>query len=74
MNRKKNKNKCVFLYKLNGQPYRWIVRFTINKERRYIGCFKEHGEACQAAEDAAKRLGYKYEGNQFELSHDATTV
>ena len=66
MNRKKNKNKCVFLYKLNGQPYRWIVRFTVNKEKRYVGCYKSHDEACQAAEEAAKRLGYKYEGATFE--------
>ncbi|NCX93101.1 MAG: hypothetical protein EBX40_00280 [Gammaproteobacteria bacterium] len=74
MNRKRAKHRCVFLYKLNGKPYRWVVRFTVNKERRYIGCFKDHGEACQAAEQAAKRLGYKYEGNQFELIHDAPTV
>jgi hypothetical protein len=68
MNRKKNKNKCVFLYKLNGQPYRWIVRFTVNKEKRYVGCYKSHDEASAAAEQAAKRLGYKYDTGTFEPS------
>jgi len=67
MNRKRSKRPCVFLYKLNGQPYRWVVRFTVNKERRYIGCFKEHGEACQAAEEAAKRLGYQLDREDYRF-------
>ena len=67
MNRKRSKRPCVFLYKLNGQPYRWVVRFTVNKERRYIGCFKEHGEACQAAEEAAKRLGYQLDRKDYRF-------
>jgi hypothetical protein len=66
MNRKRVKRQCVFLYKLNGEPYRWIVRFTVNKERKYVGCFKDHGEACQAAEEAAKRFGYKYDYEGFK--------
>jgi hypothetical protein len=57
MNRKKNKHQCVFVYKRNGKPYRYIVRFTVQKERKYIGCYKELHEAELAATEAAKRLG-----------------
>jgi hypothetical protein len=48
MNRKKSKNKCVFLIKRNGKPYRYMVRTYINKERRYVGCFKTEDEAVNA--------------------------
>jgi len=45
MNTKINKSKCVFVMKRNGKPYRYMVRTYINKERRYIGCFKTEEEA-----------------------------
>lgn len=48
MNTKTNKHKCVFLMKRNGKPYRYMVRTYINKERRYIGCFKTQEEAAIA--------------------------
>lgn len=43
-----DKQVCVFLMKRNGEPYRWIVKVTIKKERKYIGCFKTKPEAVQA--------------------------
>lgn len=43
-----DKQVCVFLMKRNGEPYRWIVKVTIQKERKYIGCFKTKPEAVQA--------------------------
>ena len=41
---------CVFMMKRNGQPYRWIVRVTVKKERRYVGCYKTRPEAVNALE------------------------
>lgn len=41
---------CVFMMKRNGQPYRWIVRVTVRKERRYVGCYKTRPEAVTALE------------------------
>ncbi len=48
MNRNKTKPECVFLMKKDGKPYRYMVRTYINKERRYIGCFKTQDEAVKA--------------------------
>ena len=45
MNRKPYKGACVFEVKRNGEVYRYMVRTTVNKERRYIGCFKTREEA-----------------------------
>jgi hypothetical protein len=45
VNKKEVKSKCVFLMKRNGKPYRYMVRTYIDKERRYIGCFKTEQEA-----------------------------
>ena len=39
---------CVFMMKRNGRPYRWIVRVTVQKERRYVGCYKTRPEAVNA--------------------------
>lgn len=39
---------CVFMMKRNGEPYRWIVRVTVQKERRYVGCYKTKPEAVSA--------------------------
>jgi hypothetical protein len=38
------------MMKRNGQPYRWIVRVTVKKERRYVGCYKTRPEAVTALE------------------------
>lgn len=45
MNAKASKSKCVFVVKRNGKPYRYMVRTYINRERRYIGCFRTEEEA-----------------------------
>ena len=45
----------VFLLKRNGEPYRWIVRVTINKERKYVGCFETKQEAITALDAYIKR-------------------
>jgi hypothetical protein len=45
VNRKPYKAACVFVIKRNGEVYRYMVRTTVNKERRYIGCFKTREEA-----------------------------
>lgn len=39
---------CVFMMKRNGEPYRWVVKVTINKERIYVGCFQSKDEAVKA--------------------------
>lgn len=62
MNKKEVKSKCVFLMKRNGKPYRYMVRTYIDKERRYIGCFKTEQEAIIAYNKfMAKQLERKLE-------------
>lgn len=36
------------MMKRNGEPYRWVVKVTINKERIYVGCFQSKDEAVKA--------------------------
>jgi len=60
MNKKPKKNQCVFPMFRNGKVYRWIVKYTVNKCRVYVGCFKTEAEAIAAyqlklAKDQQKR-------------------
>lgn len=45
MNRKSKKPACVFAMKKDGKIYRYMVRVYINKERHYVGCFKDEESA-----------------------------
>ena len=48
MNRTVSKPGCIFLIRRNGVPYRWVVKTTIEKERRYVGCFNTEAKAIEA--------------------------
>lgn len=54
-----DKQVCVFLMKRNGEPYRWIVKVTVQKERKYVGCFKTKPEAVQALNSFMFKNGNK---------------
>lgn len=56
MNRKASKHKCVYIYNKDGKPYRWIVKTTIDRERKYLGCYKTETEAVRAYEKFIERL------------------
>lgn len=45
--RKNNPFPCIFTQKTNGKTY-YVVKVTINRERRYVGCFKTQEEAVTA--------------------------
>lgn len=57
MNRKPYKEECIFEVYRKGQLYRYIVRTTLNKERRYIGCFKTKEEAVEAYQQFKEKHG-----------------
>ncbi len=48
MKNKKKPGKNVFQIKLNGKPYRWAARYSVNGFKVYVGCFKTEDEAIQA--------------------------
>lgn len=48
----------VFLMKRNGEPYRWVVKVTINKERKYVGCFETKQEAIKALDAYMEKQKY----------------
>jgi len=48
MKNKKKPGKNVFQIKLNGKPYRWAARYSLNGFKVYVGCFKTEAEAIQA--------------------------
>jgi len=48
----------VSLLKRNGEPYRWVVKVTINKERKYVGCFETKQEAITALTSYMKKQQY----------------
>lgn len=50
MNRKPEKIECIYTVKRFGKPYRWIARPTIEKEKKYLGCFDSHDKAVEALE------------------------
>ena len=54
MPRKQIKRDCVYLMMKHGKPYRWIVKVTVNNERKYIGCFKTSEEARAAYKEWKK--------------------
>jgi hypothetical protein len=54
MNRKEIKPKWIFEVKLKGKPYRYMVRFFINRERIYLGCFETVKEAEKAIKEWQK--------------------
>ena len=56
MNRKPKKIECIYTLKRFGKPYRWIARPTIEKEKKYLGCFDSHEKAVQALELFYQRL------------------
>lgn len=51
--------KYVYQIFLNGKPYRWAARFTVNGVKRYIGCFLTEAEALAAVKKAKARLAEK---------------
>lgn len=48
MNRNTKKEKCVFVMKRNGKPYRYMTRVIIKGQRFYLGCYKTEVEASKA--------------------------
>jgi hypothetical protein len=59
MNRTVSKPGCIFIIKRNGLPYRWVVKTTIEKERRYVGCFDTEAKAIEAWNVFAMKNGMK---------------
>lgn len=57
MRKKEGKQPGVFLLKKDGAPYRWIVKCTIQKARKYIGCFDSEEKAILAWENFARKNG-----------------
>lgn len=57
MNRKTYKEACIFELYRKGKLYRYIVKTTLNKERRYIGCFKTREEAVEAYKQFKEKHG-----------------
>lgn len=45
MNRKPEKIECIYIVRRFGKPYRWIARPTIEKEKKYLGCFDSYEKA-----------------------------
>jgi hypothetical protein len=48
MNTKENKERFVFAMMKDGKVYRYMVRFTQNGYKEYVGCFKTKEEAIAA--------------------------
>jgi len=59
MRRKLGKTPFVFLVKRNGLPYRWVVRCTVHKVKRYVGCFDSEEKATQALQRFAVKNNLK---------------
>lgn len=56
MNRHTDKKyPCIFVMRKDGKPYRYVVKVTVNHERRYIGCYKTEKEAVNAYCEYVKR-------------------
>lgn len=57
MNRLSDKKyPCVFVMQKDGKAYRYVVRVTVNHERRYVGCFKTEKEAINAYKQYVKTM------------------
>lgn len=70
MNRKPEKIECIYTVKRFGKPYRWIARPTIEKEKKYLGCFDSHDKAVEALHRFYERLAKSLETpiGKFSLS------
>ena len=68
MNRKPEKIECIYTVKRFGKPYRWIARPTIEKEKKYLGCFDSHEKAVQALELFYQRLAKSLETPPEKIS------
>ena len=68
MNRLEDKKyPCIYTLKRNGKIYRYIVKLTVNHERRYVGCYKTEKEAILAYRSYVKRMNLGGIHNEFKL-------
>lgn len=64
------KEKFIFPIKRNGEIYRYMVRFTINQEKIYVGCFKSVEDAKRARDNHKLRPHNKsHHKTQKETHH-----
>lgn len=51
----KKQPKFIFILKKDGLPYRYMVRYSIDGFKKYVGCFKTESQAMQALERSLAR-------------------
>lgn len=61
MKTKRVGRKNIYPHRQKGELIGWIVRFQIQRERKYVGFYRSMDEAQVAAVQAAKKYGIKYE-------------
>ena len=50
------KPECIFPLYRNGELYRYMVRITNRKEKKYVGCFETREQATKARDEYLARL------------------